>query len=622
LAQARPARALPALALPAPPGPSRPATMLLQQILDACREQWPDFQWSKDQVEGVLNSSGQLFCNRLERALQLEGIVPDAKVTFKECGFHVYSQEVGMFQAGETLTFEGLAAQLASCCGQQPSQQIINEMRCCVMNDSMTTLFQRYVWHARDVGNLWRFVYDHQTEAHNSLDFWERFAAFRGHPTHVFSKSKLELASKMPLSFDKVCKYSPEFGHCVSLRLLAARRDLMVIFPSVEAWQGLWRSNHPDAVDLLAKEVGTASADEYVLLWVHPLNEENLREMLPLHFQEKSLRILDQNLAQGQPTLSFRTLAMAPGYYVKLPVPLQMTSWPRYVSPVEIQESAIISQLLPGLDLPTKLVMLLEAHTCHLSYEFTGGAASYQQARCCSMLVRDSAVPYMRDEHNLVPLAAAFSPTPAGCSLFEEIWVATGIGCDEILHWFTTYVRIIAECQITPFLRYGFTIEAHQQNGMIELTRDGWLTRLFCRETGGGIEWDLERLKAFPALDFSQQLYPRQDIFVSAEHCRNCLRHTMLESNLLPLAGICSSAFDIDMERLHEIIRSEVAATIESVRPSSDDLWSTNQFQDYASLLRSALFEEKSCERKALLRMRLEGTKDYIFVEHRNRLAL
>lgn len=552
----------------------------------------------------------------------MENILPDAEVVFKDGAFHVHSQKVDMFRANEALTCQGLVAHLTSCCGQEPSQKVIEEFRSCIMNDAMSILFQRHIWHAHHVGNLWRFVYDEESmEIPDSIEFWERFAAFLGHPTHVMAKTKLELDSNTPLSLSNVSKYSPEFGHSVSLRLLVARCDVMIAFPSVSEWQEFWRLHHPDAVDVLTEEVGIVDVDEYLLLWLHPLNEDNLRQTFPLHFQDKSLRILDQTLVHAQPTLSFRTLTMPQGYYVKLPVPLQMTSWPRYVSPVEVQESAIISQLLPNLELPVNLVILLEAHTCHLSYDFTNGVASYPQARYCSMLVRESPVPHVRDGHRLVPLAATFSPTPAGCSLWEDMWAASGIGRSEILHWFGAYVKIIAECQITPFLRYGFTIEAHQQNAMVELSLNGYLTRLFCRELGGGIEWDLQRLMAFPDLEFSKQLYPRQDIFSTPKVCRNLLRHTMLESHLLPLADICSAAFAIEIGQLVEVIRTQVAAAIESVQPASNDSWSIAQLKDYAALLRYTLLEEPLCERKAMLRMRLENTKDYIFVQHGNRLA-
>ena len=277
---------------------------------------------------------------------------------------------------------------------------------------------------------------------------------------------------------------------------------------------------------------------------------------------------------------------------MKLPVPLQMTSWPRYLSPVEVQQSSVLSEVLQRIDLPTNLVILLELRSCHLSFQFAKGVTSYEDARYCSMLIRESPEQYARPGHHLIPLAAAFSPTPAGCSLWEEMWAANGVGRSNILEWFAHYSGIVCACQITPFLRYGFTIEAHQQNAIIELSEKGWLTRLFCREIGGGIEWDLERLEGFPEIDFSSRLYTRADMFVPAQTSRSLLRHTMLESHLLPLASICSSAFDIEMDTLLGVIRSELAAAIESVQPAADDSWSVDQFNTYRALLKFSLLEE------------------------------
>ena len=69
-------------------------------------------------------------------------------------------------------------------------------------------------------------------------------------------------------------------------------------------------------LDFLANEVGEEHAHNYLLLWVHPLNEDNLRSTFPLHFEDKSLRILDPTPVLAKPTLSFRTLALAEGYLV------------------------------------------------------------------------------------------------------------------------------------------------------------------------------------------------------------------------------------------------------------------------------------------------------------------
>ena len=95
----------------------------------------------------------------------------------------------------------------------------------------------------------------------------------------------------------------------------------------------------------------------------------------------------------------------------------------------------------------------------------------------------------------------------------------------------------------------------------------------------------------------------------------------MIQSHLLPLADICSSTFNIERARLLEIVRSEVAFVIDSVQPAPNDRWSSQQFHQYAESLKAALLQEPSCQRKALLRMRLANTKDNVFVEHENQLA-
>jgi siderophore synthetase component len=595
---------------------------LIQQTLEICRGQWPSVQWSEDQIKDALYVAGLRFCKRLEVALKLDNIVPDATVSVDKDGFHVASNVPNVCQAGTALTFEGLAAQVAACCGQPPLQQVADEFQCSFMNDAMSILFQCHVWHARNASNLWEFVYEeHCMGVEESLDFWEQFAGFLGHPRHVMSKTKMHLVSQKPLELSEVCKYSPEFGTAVHPYILVVQCDVMVAYPSAESWQKFWMEHHPDAVSALAKQVGAAHVNEYLLSWVHPLNCEHLQHTLRQFFDDGSMWVLDGDLAKGQPTLSLRTLAMREGYHVKLPVPLQITSQPRYLPPVEIEESVALSEIIQTFDLPKALVILLETQACHASYASGTRAASYGQASYCSMLVRESPALFVQEGHRLLPLAAAFSPTPSGRSLFADVWASSGIDRRNILSWFASYTAVVAGSQITPFLRYGFTIEAHQQNGMIELTRDGWPARLFCREIGGGIEWDEARFKAFPGLDSRHLCGEHCDVFVPGSVVRALLRYTMLESHLLPLAEICSANFDIEVECLHDIIRAEVTTCIESVQPASEDTWSTMQLQDYASSLKFSLLEEKFCRRKALLRMRVENTTDYIFSEQINRLA-
>eukprot|EP00928_Gymnodinium_smaydae_P004217 TRINITY_DN11463_c0_g1_i1.p1 TRINITY_DN11463_c0_g1~~TRINITY_DN11463_c0_g1_i1.p1 ORF type:complete len:615 (+),score=65.73 TRINITY_DN11463_c0_g1_i1:40-1884(+) len=595
---------------------------LVAQLSKVCRESWTTVSWSNDIFSEAIAAAGRRLCKRLEKALQRECILSNASISFDAEGFRITSSDPKLIEAKVGLTFSGLVEELARCCGYEPSRQLGEEFRSCVLNEAMAVLFQKQAWCARDASNLWEFVYKQQCMGSSeAVSFWESFAAFAGHPTHAMWKAKVKVGSQTALSLDDVLRYSPEFQPLVELRLLAVKCDAMVVFPSVQTWHEFWMAHHPEAVQCLIESVGEDSSSGYALLWIHPLNEAHLRSMFSSYFDDGTFILLDDGKVQARPTMSFRTVSMAEGYHMKLPIPLQLTSWPRYVSPVEIQESAIISRMLAEFELPDKLVLLQEGRSCHLSFHATGGAASYEQARYCSMLVRQAPHSCIREGHRLASLAAMFASSPGGRSLFEDFWTYHGIGPAEIVKWFTAYVAVVAECQITPFLRYGFTIEAHQQNALLEFAQDGSLSRLYCRELGGGIEWDLDRLKAFPHLNFYGELYPRQDMFVDVDTCHILLRHTMLQSHLLPLADACASYFHLEVSTLLDIVTSQVRSTIDSVQPAAKDSWSSEQRKEYGLALRRFLLANEVCKCKSLLHMRLGNTKDYMFHEEKNRLS-
>ena len=134
--------------------------------------------------------------------------MPDAEVHFGDGVFQVRSQTTSKYRAEESLTFEGLIARISFSCGQKPLQNLVEEAWCCVLNEALAVLFQRFVWHARDAGNLWRFVYDESDMGlEDSIAFWEQFAALAGHPTHVMAKSKLDVHRGVPLCPQQVCRY-------------------------------------------------------------------------------------------------------------------------------------------------------------------------------------------------------------------------------------------------------------------------------------------------------------------------------------------------------------------------------------------------------------------------------
>jgi len=390
----------------------------------------------------------------------------------------------------------------------------------------------------------------------------------------------------------------------------------MTIFPSITEWRALWEKEFPLAVELMAENIASEVLHEYAPLFLHPLNEQSLKERFAAAFASEDLLLIPQQAYQCRPTLSFRTLSMSDSFHVKLPVPVQSTSWPRYVSPVEVHESAIVTELLKQMQLPTDLVVLEERFACHATF---GDKFSYRDCSYCSMILRESPLAVMRSECRIFLLAALFAPggdnEPA---LWQMLWDQHGLKEEKLTSWFRCYAAKVIGIQISFFLRYGFTIEAHQQNTMLEFDRSGQLARLLYKEIGGGIEIDAERLEAFPDLDFSAKLYPQQDMIVAVSQCIALLRHSMLESHLLPLGRLAAKSSALPLDGFISTIREEIKQAIADSVQAPGDTWSDERFRAYGAGLASKLLDEPECTHKALLRMRLAGSKDYVFTQTPN----
>ncbi|CAJ1448597.1 unnamed protein product [Effrenium voratum] len=427
---------------------------------------------------------------------------------------------------------------------------------------------------------------------------WEQFAAFAGHPTHVMAKAR------RPLSLEQALLYAPEFAPKVQLRLVAVDPALVRVWPSADAWQALLAPLDLDS--------------GYLAVPVHPLNEARLRQICHKDFAAGRMHFLEATV-ESRPTLSLRTVVPLEerlrGLRIKLPVPLVATSLPRYVSPVEVWGSVLISRALRRLRLPSQLAVQMEEHGLHLRFgENTG--YTYEEARYFAAILRQSPAALAGSASRLVPLAAAFATNPRtgplsgreGPCLWRQIWSAVPCG----RAWFSVYTRTILDAQLGLFLRYGLALEAHQQNTFLELSSDEpRLLRLVVQELGGGAFWDPQRL-AHLEVDFRAEVYERDDVLVPYEKCLACVRHTLLHMHLLPLLKEVAGCFNIPREVLREDLADLIEAT--QVHQDEGDSLAPADFARYVADAKSAL-SKRSGPKKALLRMRLLQTKSEIYVE-------
>eukprot|EP00930_Biecheleria_cincta_P035659 TRINITY_DN24505_c0_g1_i1.p1 TRINITY_DN24505_c0_g1~~TRINITY_DN24505_c0_g1_i1.p1 ORF type:complete len:438 (+),score=94.66 TRINITY_DN24505_c0_g1_i1:36-1316(+) len=412
---------------------------------------------------------------------------------------------------------------------------------------------------------------------------------------------------RTPLSLRESAAFAPEFAPKVQLCVVAVHVSLLQIWPSPEAWQQLWAEHCPGLAE---------ASDGFALLPLHPLNAEKLRTVCSKEFEAGSMRLCAEAV-EAVPTLSLRTLVPLHcfrGLRIKLPVPLVATSLPRYVSPVEVRGSVLISRALRQLTLPKELVLQLEEFAAHLRFG-EGASYSYEEARYCSAIFRDSpaAVGHLPGSR-LVPLGAMFcSFRDDGPSAWQELWkqhnIVDGRG------WFAAYCSVVVPAQLGVFLRYGISLEAHQQNTTLEFdSASGNLRRMICQELGGGTFWDPERLALLEGVDFRHEVYERDDVLVPFSKCLACLRHTMLRMHLLPLAEEVAKRLGVPLAVLREDLAVLVRkAPADAVQDEADRLPCAD-FASYASATVERLLAPRGSV-KALLRMRLLQTKSEIYVD-------
>jgi len=559
---------------------------------------------------------------RLTVSLHEEGLLSGAHITVQSSDNALSFIVTGHVQDEKmSLSVPNVSSLAQLCCQLCPGTEqnasiIAKEFRNSLENDCLSLLFQKHCWApTNDSSSLWasRMLGKVQQLSQQSIDdnlmFWEQYAAFTGHPKHPMSKRKTGL------TLLEVAKYSPEFAPRVHLKLLAVSVTLLNVFPSPEAWQTLCSKACPDAMDILRASVGLENANDYILMPVHPVNFPKMCELFRSQFENGQMILLKDEAEEATlatlPTLSLRTMhpvgATFQGYRIKLPVPVATTSLPRFVSPVEVRGSHILNDVFRQLSLPKQLVVQLEEFGAHLRFG-EGEMHSSEEAQYCSFLLRQSPGS-VGDENCLhVPLSSMFCRQEGGAVLWEELWQQHQISDGRA--WFESYVLVVLRAQLSVFLRYGMALEAHQQNTCLEFTKEGYLNRLIYQELGGGTYWDEQRLETLPGIDFRDRVYEGDDILEPWGKCVNVLRHTMLESHLLPLARVATAHFKLPSQALSSVLVSCLHTFFEDDCAAQDVAKDQLSSSEYNSLFTPCIERLlRRGETKALLKMRLMQTK-------------
>jgi len=609
---------------------------------EACKLAAAERNVNSDALQSALlcaeEGAARRLCHRLETCICGEKLLPRGSTIrwnsdlghFEATTAHEASAEQDQEHQPEVLTFKDLSSVSRWCCSLCPGAEdqqnvVVAEFEHTYEQEAFSLLYRDSVFlpsiTTGSISEVTDAVWSKalSLKGEDQLVFFEQVAAFIGHPLHPMAKSRL------PLTPSEAFPVAPEFGPEVEMKALAVDKSLMEVFPSVEEWQQQLRNSWPAAATLLdasdaVKKLG--GGDAYIILPVHPLNEERMKEWYAKEFAADRMIFLNGENSKlfCRPSLSLRTVVPPQGTFkglrIKVPVPVHATSLPRYVSPVEVKGSSLLSTALPKVPLPKELVWLPESFGVHLKFSGEPGDYTYEQARFCSTLLRKSPATVLEGASAgslLIPLAALFARPAAddGPCLWKNLWRHF-----EVLDgqsWWNHYIDVMLKAHFGIFLSFGVALEAHQQNSFLQFGPDGQLQRLVYQEMGGGVFWDKTRLLQLP-VDFTQEVYARDDILQTSNKCLACVRHTLLRCHLAPLMDEVAAFFQIGKEILRASIVSSIETLTQNAIQMEGDQMSPADFKAIKEELSKGFLGPG--ERKALLRMRLQQSKDELYVDY------
>ncbi|WP_326644430.1 siderophore biosynthesis protein [Streptosporangium sp. NBC_01755] len=260
---------------------------------------------------------------------------------------------------------------------------------------------------------------------------YETLAAFVDHPVYPTARCRIGLSD------EELTAYAPEFAPTFELRWAAVPRARLT------------GGEVPGAPGFRAVGLTGSLAETHVLFPVHPLTVPALEEI-------PWATVAPRPYLEVRPTLSMRTVEIAPGAHLKLPLTTSTLGLRnrRSIKPDTLADGARAELLLRAM--PDPEVLLADEQTYgHAGHEYLGWLLRRHPAG------------------EVVPVAALAAPLPGGGLVVEEL-AGRWFGGD-VAGLLGRYLRVLFRFHVRLFVRYGTALEAHQQN----------LSLVFDADTGG-----------------------------------------------------------------------------------------------------------------------------------------
>ncbi|WP_030910464.1 IucA/IucC family protein [Streptosporangium amethystogenes] len=250
--------------------------------------------------------------------------------------------------------------------------------------------------------------------------WYETLAAFVDHPVYPTARCRIGLSD------EELTGYAPEFAPAFELRWAAVPRERLT------------GAEPPGAPGFQAVGLAGSLAETHALFPVHPLTVPRVEEI-------PWATVAPRPYLQVRPTLSMRTVEIAPGTHLKLPLTTSTLGLRnrRSIKPDTLADGARAELLLRAM--PDPEVLLADEQTYgHAGHEYLGWLLRRQPAG------------------EVVPVAALAAPLPGGGLVVEGL-AGRWFGGD-VAALLARYLRVLFRFHVRLFVRYGTALEAHQQN--------------------------------------------------------------------------------------------------------------------------------------------------------------
>jgi siderophore synthetase component len=356
---------------------------------------------------------------------------------------------------------------------------------------------------------------------------------------------------------------------------------------------------------------------DWVPLPIHPYQAQ---QILPQKFEREidaRQLLIDHNLPQmrASPTMSFRTVAcsanpLAP--QMKLPAAIQMTSAQRTVSPRATVMGPRVSKLLREIiDRENGFEQTLAILPEDIGLHYIDPTGNADIEKHLSILYRQNPMTKATADQLPVPVAALFADSPLDGRPFavELVTLAHGDHAAGAIAYFRDYAKTTLRATLSAYLVYGIAFEAHQQNTLVLLNKNGKAGQIIFRDFGD-IRIDASVLHAQGM--HIENYQSGHVLFDEATAVREKFLHTAMLCNLAELAQMLARSYQQNEDIYWQSLFHTTTTIFEELRIRCEPTRWEHERQ-------AILYADWPV--KALLRMRLENTVDDICHSMPNPLA-